>query len=86
MSHVAPFSKLILYHRGTNVLKYPGYVKDAYNAGHSIGIHTWSHTSFFRLTVDEIVAEIVWTARIVYDLTGEVPVFVRPPCRFLSLA
>ena len=86
-----PFTEAILTHlaarqvRGTffvvgsAVLQYPNALLQAYKQGHQIAIHTWSHSSLPTLTNDQIVAEIVWTAKIVKDIIGVVPTMVRPP-------
>ena len=45
---------------GSNILTNPQILYDAFTAGHSIGIHTWSHKYLTTLTNDQIVAEVVW--------------------------
>ncbi|KAJ3412667.1 chitin deacetylase [Chytridiales sp. JEL 0842] len=47
--------------------------------GHQIGIHTWSHTALTTLTNEQIVAEMMWTARAIRELTGVFPRYMRPP-------
>ena len=34
------------------------------------------------LTTDEVVAEIVWTAKVIREVIGVVPTMIRPPCKF----
>ncbi|KAI8845911.1 hypothetical protein BJ741DRAFT_586133 [Chytriomyces cf. hyalinus JEL632] len=64
---------------GSNVPKYPKALLDAYNAGHDIGIHTWSHPRLPELSDDQIVSELVYGARAIFEVTGKMPKFFRPP-------
>lgn len=64
---------------GSSVLKHPDTLIRAFNEGHEIAIHTWSHPLLTQLTTDQIVAELVWTARLIKDLTGVTPALMRPP-------
>ncbi|KAI8896406.1 hypothetical protein BC833DRAFT_102057 [Globomyces pollinis-pini] len=64
---------------GSNVLKFPEILLQVHQAGHQIGIHTWSHTALTTLTNDEIIAELVWTATIIKDITGQAPKYMRCP-------
>jgi peptidoglycan/xylan/chitin deacetylase (PgdA/CDA1 family) len=64
---------------GSSVLKYPDTLIRAFKDGHEIAIHTWSHRLLTQLTTDQIVAELVWTARLIKDLTGVTPSLMRPP-------
>lgn len=70
---------------GQEVAKSPGDLKKIHDAGHQIGIHTWSHPELTTLSNDQIVAEIVWTARIIKNITGVSPTMFRPPCKFLKI-
>ncbi|TPX73185.1 hypothetical protein CcCBS67573_g05542 [Chytriomyces confervae] len=54
-------------------------LKDSYAAGHDIGSHTWSHKDLTTLNEDEIVAELVYGARAVFEVTGNIPRYFRPP-------
>ena len=64
---------------GMQVVQFPQFLKDAYNAGHQIGIHTWSHQYMTTLTNEQIVSEIVWTAKAIKETIGVTPVYFRPP-------
>lgn len=70
---------------GSMVLKYPDILIETFKAGHEIGIHTWSHNSLVTLTTDQIIAEIMWTAKIIREVIGYTPRLVRPPCKFKGL-
>ncbi|KAJ3008934.1 UNVERIFIED_CONTAM: chitin deacetylase, partial [Siphonaria sp. JEL0065] len=64
---------------GTYVLNNPDVLLRTYQAGHQIGIHTWSHADMATLTVDQQIAEIVNTAKIIKQVIGVVPTVWRPP-------
>ena len=34
------------------------------------------------LTNDQIIAEVLWTAKIIRDITGVTRTLIRPPCKF----
>ena len=38
-----------------------------------------SHPYLTSLTNDEIISEILWTSKVIYDVLGIVPTFMRPP-------
>lgn len=38
-----------------------------------VSMHTYTHRYLFSLSNDEIVAEVVWSAKAIYDATGRVP-------------
>lgn len=48
-------------------------------AGHTVGNHTWSHRPMATLTAAERDEELDHGARVIADVTGEVPTIVRPP-------
>ncbi|KAJ3073611.1 chitin deacetylase [Podochytrium sp. JEL0797] len=64
---------------GTNVLQLPDTLALTFDAGHQIGIHTWSHPDLTTLTDDQIIAELVYGAKAIYEVLGVVPQFFRPP-------
>ena len=72
------------YVTGQQVVENPEILKQTYAEGHSIGIHSWSHTAISTLTNDQIVAEVLWTLKAVYDVIGVVPSHFRPPCKLFS--
>ena len=47
--------------------------------GHSIGIHTWSHTSLLTLNDQQIKDEILKTENIIKKITRKKPIYFRPP-------
>ncbi|KAK0524413.1 hypothetical protein OC834_005556 [Tilletia horrida] len=65
---------------GGNIAGNPDAIKQAQSMGvGNWGVHTWSHTVQTTLSNEEIVAELGWTMQIIYDLTGRIPRFWRPP-------
>jgi peptidoglycan/xylan/chitin deacetylase (PgdA/CDA1 family) len=70
---------------GSMVLQYPEVLIETYKAGHEIGIHTWSHPSLVEITADQVIVEMMWTARIIREVIGYTPTLVRPPCNFFLL-
>ena len=69
---------------GSRVINNPDILLRAYNEGHEIAIHTWSHPAQTTITNDQIVAEIVWNAKIIKDVIGVTPRVMRPPCMFYN--
>ncbi|KAL3896537.1 MAG: hypothetical protein SGCHY_004009, partial [Lobulomycetales sp.] len=64
---------------GARVLENPDTLKKAFESGHEIGIHTWTHNPLTSMTNAQIVAELQFTAAIVYRTIGIIPKLIRPP-------
>ncbi|TPX78438.1 hypothetical protein CcCBS67573_g00278 [Chytriomyces confervae] len=64
---------------GAHVAKRPELLLRAYQSGHQIGIHTWTHPRLREISDDEIIAELVYSARAVYAVIGVYPKYFRPP-------
>ncbi|KAI9317850.1 hypothetical protein DFJ73DRAFT_879884, partial [Zopfochytrium polystomum] len=67
---------------GANVVNKPQWASNlmaTYNAGHQIGLHTWTHRRLTNETTEQIIAEFVWNALAVYRVIGKVPRYMRPP-------
>ncbi|KAL1922533.1 uncharacterized protein VTP21DRAFT_10072 [Calcarisporiella thermophila] len=64
---------------GSRALDHGDYLKRAYQAGHQIASHTWSHPYLTSLTNEQIVAEVKWTEMIIKERTGVTPKYIRPP-------
>ncbi|KAF9383320.1 chitin deacetylase [Podila verticillata] len=64
---------------GSRILEYPETLKQQVKEGHHIGLHTWSHAGMTSLTNEQIVAEIKWAEKIVFDITGLKTKYWRPP-------
>lgn len=57
----------------------PELVKEIFEKGHIIGNHSFSHPNFIHISEQEIKEEIKKTSEIIYKITGEHPIFFRPP-------
>ncbi|GBB90753.1 hypothetical protein RclHR1_01780020 [Rhizophagus clarus] len=64
---------------GSRVISNPQILKAAYDAGHNIAVHTWSHPALTSLSNEAIVAELKWTMKAIKDVIGVTPVYMRPP-------
>lgn len=54
-------------------------VKRAHSMGCTIENHSWTHPSMITLGKEEILEEIKKTTDMIIDVTGEAPLFFRPP-------
>ena len=59
--------------------KYPEKVKEIYNRGFEIGIHSMTHPDMTKLTKSQMVTELKNNQKLIEDLTGYVPKLFRPP-------
>ncbi|KAG0297724.1 chitin deacetylase [Linnemannia gamsii] len=71
--------KATLFIVGSRAISFPATLKRAYNEGHQIAIHTWSHPSMTSLSNEQIVAELKWTEKAIFDTIGVTPIYWRPP-------
>lgn len=72
-------AKATFFMLGQNIVNNRDIVKDVYDRGNEIGIHTWSHKQLTKLSKDEIISEIKRTSDEIQDITGQRPNLVRPP-------
>ena len=47
--------------------------------GHLIGNHTFHHVQLTKVSEEEAREEVVKTSNAIYEITGEYPVYIRPP-------
>lgn len=59
--------------------KYPDMVKEIYNNGFEIGIHSNTHPDMTKLNKSEIRAELTTNIKLIEELTGFTPKLFRPP-------
>ncbi|KAI8597508.1 carbohydrate esterase family 4 protein [Dissophora ornata] len=71
--------KATLFIVGSRARSYPTTLTRAYNEGHQIAIHTWSHHAMTSLTNEQVVAELKWTEKVIFDTIGVTPIYWRPP-------
>ncbi|KAI7860238.1 hypothetical protein BDC45DRAFT_430956 [Circinella umbellata] len=71
--------KVTFFVVGGQVLKYPETLKRAYDEGHEIAMHSWSHKNMATLTNEELVGELKWTELAIKEVIGVSPRYFRPP-------
>lgn len=64
---------------GTQIEKYPELVTQMYMEGHLIGTHSYQHVNLCNLTDEKAIEQVVKTNILIEELTGERPLFIRPP-------
>ena len=69
---------------GSNAKEYPEIVLDAYNRGHEIGNHTYTHPNLKTLSAEKRLEEIRKTQEVLTEITGEAPRLFRPPGGYVS--
>lgn len=47
--------------------------------GHLIGNHTYSHINLNSVSIDKAMEEVNQTNQLIYDITGVMPTYIRPP-------
>ena len=64
---------------GQRAERFPDIVLEAYLDGNEIGNHGYDHTSFRNLSHNQIMQQIHDTDKIIFDIIGVQPTFIRPP-------
>ncbi|KAJ1966578.1 hypothetical protein IWQ62_002381 [Dispira parvispora] len=64
---------------GKNVADNPGILRQIYEDGHEIGVHTWNHLDLTSLNTNQIRKEIGSTVDVIYQTVGVRPTLARPP-------
>jgi peptidoglycan/xylan/chitin deacetylase (PgdA/CDA1 family) len=64
---------------GTNMEGREDLVWRMHEEGHLIGSHTYSHVQLTTLTVSAACDEICRTNELIENITGETPLYIRPP-------
>ena len=65
---------------GYRIDTYPELPEKLACAGHTLGVHGYSHTCFDTLTPQELKDELDTTKDRILALTGQTPMLLRPPC------
>ncbi|KAG0034297.1 chitin deacetylase [Podila clonocystis] len=74
--------KVTFFVNGNNngkITDYASTVKRAYNSGHQIASHTWSHRDLATLKTEDRKAEMTNLDNAVKQIIGKKPTFMRPP-------
>ncbi|KAI8094243.1 hypothetical protein BDF21DRAFT_436186 [Thamnidium elegans] len=64
---------------GAHAKLYPDVIRRAFEAGHQIASHTYSHPHLMSLSSEEIVYEIKATEEAIENAIGVKPRYIRPP-------
>ncbi len=77
--------KAIFFIIGSKAEKHPEIIQAIIDAGHIIGNHTMTHPPLFALSkVSKVNAEIEKANQTIHALTGQKPVFFRPPIGYTN--
>jgi hypothetical protein len=71
--------KATFYVVGSRVISYPGLLQLEYLKGHEIAVHTWAHPQLTTLTNEQIIAELGWSKKVIQDVLGVTPLYMRAP-------
>lgn len=64
---------------GAHVDKYPDIARRVVEEGHEVGNHTYTHINVPTTSTRRLTQELLQTTRIIFDVTGQYPVYSRPP-------
>lgn len=76
--------KASFFFTGSKLEQNPEIVKRAYQDGHLVLSHAWSHQQLKSLSQQEIRKEIQMTEDKIYELIGERPSLIRPPAGYID--
>lgn len=71
--------KAIFFVVGQEAERYPELVSDIHRRGHLLGNHTYSHRNVSDLPRADLLYELTTTDTVVVEITGQTPVYFRPP-------
>ncbi|WP_051286919.1 polysaccharide deacetylase family protein [Paenibacillus taiwanensis] len=72
-------AKVTFFSLGRNAVNYPELVQRAYEEGHEIANHTYSHPELPTITIEQVQAEIRQTEELLSSITGQHTALFRPP-------
>ncbi|KAI8376456.1 uncharacterized protein BYT42DRAFT_387093 [Radiomyces spectabilis] len=64
---------------GSHVKEFPDVLRRAYQSGHQIASHTYSHPHLMSLTNEQIIYEVKATEEAIQEVLGITPKYIRPP-------
>ncbi|KAL1918210.1 uncharacterized protein VTP21DRAFT_3476 [Calcarisporiella thermophila] len=64
---------------GSKVRDHAPFLQRAFQDGHEIASHSWSHSALTSLTNEQIIAEMKWTEIAIQQTIGVRPKYMRPP-------
>lgn len=65
--------------------QYPDIVRRMVSEGHEVGTHHYRHLSTWLLTPVDVKRQCYWASKVVERITGQLPVYYRPPWGHLNL-
>lgn len=71
--------KATFFLTGQNAEKYPDVVRRIKAEGHDIGNHTYHHANLSPMKLERVKKEIALTELVIKEITGEEPIYFRPP-------
>lgn len=71
--------KTIFFINGIHDKENKGVIQSMFEAGHSIGNHTWSHQNLSKINYEKAVKEIDDNSKLIKAITGANPTFFRSP-------
>ncbi|KAK3825245.1 MAG: hypothetical protein J3Q66DRAFT_327297 [Benniella sp.] len=71
--------KATFFVTGSHIIHHSAMLKRAYQDGHQIAIHSWSHRPMTSLTNQEIIADLKWAEKAIYETIGVTPLYWSPP-------
>ncbi|CAO3681647.1 chitin deacetylase [Rhizopus azygosporus] len=71
--------KVTFFVVGKQVIARPDVLKQAYDEGHEIGIHTWDHKELTTISNEQVIGELKWTEEAIKEVIGVTPRLMRPP-------
>ncbi|MBO5371507.1 MAG: polysaccharide deacetylase family protein [Lachnospiraceae bacterium] len=57
----------------------PDIVRQIKKDGHNIGNHSYEHVNLQNLSDEAAIEQVNKTNEVIYEITGEYPIFIRPP-------
>ncbi|MFC6275237.1 polysaccharide deacetylase family protein [Levilactobacillus tangyuanensis] len=64
---------------GQSVARYPKISRAVLAGGNELGNHSWNHPNFNSIGTAKTVSQVTRTNRAIYQATGTLPQYVRPP-------
>lgn len=69
---------------GKNAINYPDILLQEKKDGHIIGIHSYEHVFFTKISNEDVLKQITTTSNIIYEITQESPYYIRVPYGILN--
>ena len=77
-------AKAVFFCLGSRISSNPEMGIEILKRGHLIGNHSWSHADAWKVSMEEFVADVLFSQNTISRLTGKEPVLFRPPYGHLT--